>query len=114
MKSSEVSIKTRSTPASLSFKGQATKHTTVKWSITKLQLYVRCKNLMPPSRDFETISRAVKKRYGRVFQYFFLYGLVLYEMLFVHSICLRLGTDGRYSVANCAFFVHLAEPSFSR
>ena len=33
MKSSEVSIKTRSTPASLSFKGQATKHTTVKWSI---------------------------------------------------------------------------------
>ena len=35
MKSSKVSIKTRSTPASLSFKGQATKHTTVKWSITK-------------------------------------------------------------------------------
>ena len=33
MKSSNVSIKTRSTPASLSFKGQATKHTTVKWSI---------------------------------------------------------------------------------
>ena len=32
-KSSEVSIKTRSPPASLSFKGQATKHTTVKWSI---------------------------------------------------------------------------------
>ena len=35
MKSSEVSIKTRSTAASLSFKGQATKHTTVKWSIAK-------------------------------------------------------------------------------
>ena len=33
MKSSEVSIKTRSTPASLSFQGQATKHRTVKWSI---------------------------------------------------------------------------------
>ena len=33
MKSSKVSIKTRSTPTSLSFKGQATKHTTVKWSI---------------------------------------------------------------------------------
>ena len=33
MKRSEVSIKTRSTPASLSFKGQATKHRTVKWSI---------------------------------------------------------------------------------
>ena len=31
-KSSEVSIKTRSTPASLSFKDQATEHTTVKWS----------------------------------------------------------------------------------
>ena len=35
MKSSKVSIKTRSTPASLSFKGQATKHTTVKWSIAE-------------------------------------------------------------------------------
>ena len=33
MKSSKVSIETRSTPASLSFKGQATKHTTVKRSI---------------------------------------------------------------------------------
>ena len=33
MKSSKVSIKTRSTPASLSFKDQATKLTTVKWSI---------------------------------------------------------------------------------
>ena len=33
MKRSEISIKTRSTPASLSFKGQATKHTTVKCSI---------------------------------------------------------------------------------
>ena len=31
-KSTEVSIK-RSTPASLSFKGQVTKRTTVKWSI---------------------------------------------------------------------------------
>ena len=29
----EVSIKTRSAPASLSFKGQATKHPTVKWSL---------------------------------------------------------------------------------
>ena len=36
MKSSEVSIKTRSTPASLSFRGQATKHTTVKWSIVRI------------------------------------------------------------------------------
>ena len=32
-KSSEVSIKTRSPPASFSFKGQPTKRTTVKWSI---------------------------------------------------------------------------------
>ena len=31
-KSSEVSIKTRSIPASLSFIGQVTKHATVKWS----------------------------------------------------------------------------------
>ena len=38
MKGSEVSIKTRSTPASLSFKGQATKHTTVKWSIGVIKL----------------------------------------------------------------------------
>ena len=30
-KKSEVSIKTRSIPTSLSFKGQATKHTTAKW-----------------------------------------------------------------------------------
>ena len=38
-KNSEVSIKTKSTPASLSFKGQPTKHTTVKWSfVTTLQL----------------------------------------------------------------------------
>ena len=34
MKSSEVSIKTRSTPASLTIQGQVTKDTTVKWSVT--------------------------------------------------------------------------------
>ena len=39
MKSSKVSIKTRSTPASLSFKGQATKHTTVKWSIVSVKIF---------------------------------------------------------------------------
>ena len=33
MKSSEVSIKTRSTPAFLTIQGQVTKDTTVKWSI---------------------------------------------------------------------------------
>ena len=32
-KSTEVSIKPLSTPASLSFKGYSTKHTTVKWPI---------------------------------------------------------------------------------
>ena len=32
-KGSEVSIKTRLTPASISFTGQVTKHTTVKWTI---------------------------------------------------------------------------------
>ena len=39
-KSSEVSIKTRSPPASISFKGQATKHTTVEWSILKVLQFV--------------------------------------------------------------------------
>ena len=33
MKSSEVSVKTRSTPASLTTQGQVTKDITVKWSI---------------------------------------------------------------------------------
>ena len=33
----EVSIKKRSPPTSLSFKGQATKQATVKWSITSLR-----------------------------------------------------------------------------
>ena len=41
-KSSEVSIKTRSTPASLSIQGQDTKHTTVKWSIAFPQLPDEC------------------------------------------------------------------------
>ena len=36
----EVLIKTRSTPASLSFKGQAAKLTTVKWSIGSLSKHV--------------------------------------------------------------------------
>jgi len=36
MKSSKVSVRTGSTPASLSFGGQATRHTTVKWSINGL------------------------------------------------------------------------------
>ena len=48
MKSSKVSIKTRSTPASLSFKGQATKHTTVKWSIQTSNIITDClRNCIP-------------------------------------------------------------------
>ena len=39
-KSSEVSIKTSSAPASLPFKGQATNHTTVEWSIPKVPQFV--------------------------------------------------------------------------
>ena len=34
MKSSEVSIRTRSRPASFSFKGQTTKHTTVRLMVS--------------------------------------------------------------------------------
>ena len=47
-KGSEVSIKTRSTPASLSFIGQVTKHTTVKWTIKFVldELFVSCINLV--------------------------------------------------------------------
>ena len=37
-KSSEVCIKTWSPPASLSFKGQVTEQTTVKWSITTFEI----------------------------------------------------------------------------
>ena len=40
-KSSEVSLKTRSTLASLSFISQLTKHTTAKWSVwNKIMFYV--------------------------------------------------------------------------
>ena len=47
-KRSEVSIKTRSTQASLSFKGQATKHTTVKWPIQiKPNFFFRCERGKP-------------------------------------------------------------------
>ena len=38
MKSRKVCIKTKSTPASLSLKGQGTKHTTVKWSIINYKM----------------------------------------------------------------------------
>ena len=51
MKSSEISIKTRSPPASLSFKGQATKHTTVESCL--LQSYLDYPDLDYP--DFSII-----------------------------------------------------------
>jgi len=41
-KSSEVCIKTKLTPASLPFKGQVTRQTTVKWSIAPIQLFLNC------------------------------------------------------------------------
>ena len=53
MKSSEVSIKTRSTPASLSFKGQATTHTTVKWSISLSHMFHP--QILPHLSQFEFI-----------------------------------------------------------
>ena len=37
----EVCIKTRSPPASLPFKGQVTKQTTMKWSVTGITLFTR-------------------------------------------------------------------------
>ena len=48
MKSSEVSTKTRSTPALLSFKGQATKHTTVKWSIQRVWFHPKLEFVISP------------------------------------------------------------------
>ena len=57
-KSSEVCIKTRSTPASLPFRGQVTKPTNVKWSIDpftfliyigRLRNVQRFKSECPPS-----------------------------------------------------------------
>ena len=41
MKSSEASIKTRSTPALLTIQGQVTKDTTVKWSISEFAIRER-------------------------------------------------------------------------
>ena len=44
-KKSKVSIKTRSSPASLSFIGQVTRHTTVKWTIQSLDLNIENMNV---------------------------------------------------------------------
>ena len=59
-KSREVLIKTWSTPASHSFKGQATKHTTVKWSIAKNPQNFN-KNSFFWKNSFEIISLAYKE-----------------------------------------------------
>lgn len=45
----DVSIKARTTPASLSFKSQATKHNTVKWSIGNLSSNVH-------NRSFDVVD----------------------------------------------------------
>ena len=81
MKSSKVSIKTRSTPASLSFKGQATKHTTVKWSI---DVFVGCQFLVGElSADrLLTINRQLEKLFFKITELLFylnnnLHGVVL-------------------------------------
>ena len=70
MKSSEVSIKTRSTPASLSFNGQATKHTTVKWPIT--------------CRSFRQLS--VRKRVGSIRKRPIVGSLTSYITRTLHSV----------------------------
>ena len=56
MKWSEVSIKTRSTPASLSFKGQGTKHTTVKWSIPIIIIGIYSLGIHNATRSDEVMS----------------------------------------------------------
>ena len=65
MKRSKVSIKTKSTPASRSFKGQATKHTTVKWSIvenlTGKSYFLVKKGYL--NREMTKCSFLVKKNY---------------------------------------------------
>ena len=61
MKRSEVSIKTRSTPASLSFKGQATKHTTVKWSIVKTLISKGRVKTASRKKTVEVVQRTTNK-----------------------------------------------------
>ena len=54
--SSKVAIETKATEASLSFKGQATKHTTAKWAISCRLTYISItKSPLTPLIDF-TIS----------------------------------------------------------
>ena len=62
MKSSKVSIKTRSTPASLSFKGQATKHTTVKWSIGTCDSEIQTTKLNTRYQIHTTAKQVISRR----------------------------------------------------
>ena len=64
--SSEVSIKARSTPASLSFTGQVTKHTTVKWSIVSGQHQHTRKTSYAPLVSF--ILRILMRSVSSVFE----------------------------------------------
>ena len=67
-KSSEASINTRSTPVSLSFKCQATKHTTVLWSIF-LSYMFNWFYLM--WRDYYLLSNyTIKSIYRKLMQFF--------------------------------------------
>ena len=62
MKSGKVSIKTRSTPASLSFKGQATKHTTVKWSIGTCDSEIQTTKLNTRYQIHTTAKQVISRR----------------------------------------------------
>ena len=73
-KSSDVSIQTSSTPASLSFIGQVTKHTTVKWTIlgchiSNFFLPEDCAELITdPLKVFDSFSVFVEPiSYQRIF-----------------------------------------------
>ena len=59
-KSSEVSIKTRSTPALLSIQGQDTKHTTVKWPIVEVSKSFAAKMLKYCTREIQFIPVAIE------------------------------------------------------
>ena len=61
-KTNDVSIKTKSPPTSLSFKGQATKHRTVKWPIG----IVRIHHFLEPTRKPKT--KQSRDYFGRSFE----------------------------------------------
>ena len=65
-KSSKVSIKTRSTPASLSFTGQVTKHTIVKWTIATAVTMPQNNDILSLKRKSDCAARA-----ARILEHFF-------------------------------------------